>query len=437
MLTILIRDGAVLTPSGWLQPGFVKIEDGLIIEVGEGNPAPDIAADEVIYANQCAVLPGLVNGHTHFSQTFMRGLGGGLTLLRWLKERIWPLQGKFTPEVMRLAALLGLVENLRCGVTEIVDHHKVYTSQEHTDVVCEAVHQIGVRTTLARGWVDCGENAEGVEHIMADLERTFEKWHNPDGILRIANGPLATWRCSSETLQETQKLARQYGSFTHIHASETRDEVQMCLDDHGMRPFEWLDSIGLLDHDTQLVHAVWVNESDLELIHRSGTTVVLCPVSNAVIGSGIAPIARLNQRAAVTRLGTDGPASNDTQDMWETTKFAFAFCNAVNLDATALTADKTLAMALGGSAKNLDGVGIKTGMAADVIVVDLDHPRIVPVHDISASLVLSVHGSDVDTVIVDGRVLMRDKEVLVLDEPALLEECRQAALELRKQAGLK
>ena len=436
MHTLLIRDGAVLTPTGWLQPGYVKIEGSLIVEVGEGTPSADILADETIYARNSAVLPGLVNGHTHFSQTFMRGLGGGLTLLRWLKERIWPLQDKFTPEVMRLAALLGLVENLRCGVTEIVDHHKVCASEEHVDVVCEAVLQIGVRTTIARGWVDCGENTEDADSVLNSLGRAFEKWHHPNGILRIANGPLSTWRCSPETLQETKKLAQQYGAKTHLHASETRDEVQMCLDDFGLRPIEWLDSFGILDRDTQIVHAVWVNDSDLALIQQSGATVVLCPVSNAVIGSGIAPIAKLKNKAAVVRLGTDGPASNDTQDMWEATKFAFAFCNAVNLDATALIPGDALAMALGGAKKNLNGCGVVPGMAADVIVVDLDHPRVAPVHDITSSLVLSVHGSDVDTVIVDGKVLMRDKKVLVIDEPTLLEECRQAALDLRIKAGL-
>ena len=194
MQTLLIKNGSVLSLAGWLQPGYVKIEGGRITEVGAGSPADDVTADDIIDANQCAVLPGLVNGHTHFSQTFMRGLGGGLTLLRWLKERIWPLQAEFPPEVIRLAAVLGLVENLRCGVTEIVDHHKVSTSQEHTDMVCEAVQQIGVRTTVARGWVDCGVNAEGVDSIMADLGRIFEKWHQPEGILRIANGPLSTWR---------------------------------------------------------------------------------------------------------------------------------------------------------------------------------------------------------------------------------------------------
>ena len=436
MQTLLIRDGAVLLPTGWLQPGYVKIEGGLITAVGAGNPPPEISADDVIYADQCAVMPGLVNGHTHFSQTFMRGLGGGLTLLRWLKERIWPLQAEFTPEVMRLAALLGLVENLRCGVTEIVDHHKICSTPEHTDVVCEAVLQIGVRTTLARGWVDCGANAEGVNSIMDNLGQVFEKWHRPDSVLRIANGPLATWRCSPETLQATHRLARQYDAVTHLHAAETRDEVQMCLDDYGQRPVEWLETAGILDQETQLVHTVWVNDSDLKVLKRSGATVVLCPVSNAVIGSGIAPIARLHKQAANTRLGTDGPASNDTQDMWETTKFAFGLCNAVSLDATALQPGDALAMAMGGNNKKLKGCGLTPGMAADVIVVDLDHPRIAPVHDLTSSLVLCVHGSDVDTVIVDGRVLMRDKQVLVVDEPALLDECRLAAKNLRKRAGL-
>jgi 5-methylthioadenosine/S-adenosylhomocysteine deaminase len=422
---ILIRDGAVLTAEGWLQPGYVAISGVSISALGEGAPPETLVAqaDTVIDAEHCAVLPGLINGHTHFSQTFMRGLAGGRPLLPWLRELIWPLQRALTPEDMRLAALLGLVENLRCGATHIVDHHKVATSPAHTDAVCEAAGQVGLRLTLARAWSDQGKNAEAPDVILADLERLFETWSKHDRV-RVASGPLALWRCSEQTLQRAHALARRYGSVTHTHVAETKDEVRMSLDEHGLRPVAWLNEIGVLDEQTEIVHAVWVTENEIALLAESGATVVHCPVSNAVLGSGIAPIAALHATGVSLRLGTDGPASNDTQDIFETLKSAIGFARATTRDATVLPPKEAVQIATGGRS-------LAPGALADVIVVNLDHPRAMPMHDVDSALALSTHGSDVETVIVGGDLLMRDNRVLALDEPALLAECRQAIKRLR------
>ena len=434
---LLIRDGSVLTASGWLQPGFVLIEGEFVAAVGAGAPPEDLAADEVITVPHMAVLPGMLNGHTHLSQTFMRGLGGGRPLMRWLKERIWPLQAVLSPEIMRLAALLGLVENLRCGVTEVVNHHKVATTHAHTDVVLDAAQSVGLRLTLARGWVDCGTNAEDVESILADLERLFERWNGAaDGRINISNGPLAAWRCSKETLRKTRAMALRYGASTHMHVSETRDEVEMCECDHQLRPVSWLESIGILGRDTQIVHGIWLEEQEIDLLEKNQSTVVLCPVSNGAIGSGIAPISAYYQRNISIRLGTDGPASNDTQDIWETVKAALCFSNASTQDPTIVSPSGALAMGLGRGTRIAEDAGVEVGMTADLIVVNLNHVRAVPVHDVTSALALSTHGSDVETVIVGGKLLMKEGHVLVLDEDELLNECRHAAAWMRKEAGL-
>ena len=437
MNKILIHDGAILTADGWHQRGYVWIEGDSFTSVGPGAPPPSFVtqADTVIDARHCAVLPGLRNGHTHFSQTLMRGLAGGRPLLPWLKETIWPLQAALTPEDMRLAALLGLVENLRCGVTEVVDHHKITATPAHTDAVCEAAATLGLRVTVARAWADLGTGGESPDAILADLERLFARWARTTSghpCVRIANGPLALWRCSAGTLQRAHALAKQYDSFTHVHVAETRDEVAMSLEMYGLRPIAWLDEIGVLDGATQLVHAVWVDEAEIGLLAERGATVVHCPVSNAVLGSGIAPVAALLRAGIPLRLGSDGPASNDTQDMFETLKAAVSFARATAQDPTVLPPSQALSLATGNK-------GIQPGVPADCIVVNLDHVRAMPVHDITSALVLSTHGSDVRTVIVGGQILMKEggerRRILGLDEAALLDAAREAVVRLTLKAG--
>jgi 5-methylthioadenosine/S-adenosylhomocysteine deaminase len=424
---ILIRDGAVLTAHGWVQPGYVEVAGEVVTALGQGTPPEALVAQTstLVDARHCAVLPGLINGHTHFSQTFMRGLAGGRPLLPWLRELIWPLQRALTPKHLRLAALLGLVENLRCGVTHVVDHHKVASSTAHTDAVCEAAEQVGLRLTMARAWTDQGKNAEAPKAILANLERLFETWAGHDR-LRIASGPLALWRCSAETMRRAHALARRYKSVTHVHVAETEEEVRMSLDAHGLRPVVWLAEIGILDAHTQVVHAVWVDDDEITLLAQRGATVVHCPVSNAVLGSGVAPVAALHAQDVRLRLGTDGPASNDTQDLFETLKAAISFARATTRDPTVLPPDVALRLATGGRT-------LATGAAADVIVVNLDHPRAMPVHDVDSALTLSTHGSDVKTVIVGGELLMHEGRILVLDERALLAACREAVTRLRFQ----
>lgn len=430
MHTILIDDGIVLTADGWANPGYVWIVGERIAAVGAGEAPADLAAqaEEIISARHCAVMPGLVNAHTHLSQTFMRGLAGGRPLLPWLRELIWPLQGALTPQDLHLAALLGLVENLTCGVTRVVNHHKVAPTHAHTDAVCEAALTAGLRVTLARSWTDLGSNAEPADAILSDLQRLFGQWQGSER-LTIANGPLALWRCSTGMLQRSHELAQKYGSFTHFHVSESQDEVKMSLDQSGQRPVTWLDAIGVLGPDTQVVHAVWVDESEIELLAERGAPVIHCPVSNAILGSGIAPLAELLSSNIAVHLGTDGPASNDTQDIWETVKTAVNLARARALDATALPPAVALRLAMGETA-------LIPGSAADLILVDLNHPRAMPVHDVDSALALSTHGSDVDTVIAGGQILMRKRRVLPVDVPALLEACRYAVKDLRQRAGI-
>lgn len=432
MTAILITNGAILSAAGWIPCGYLWIEEGRISALGADDPPHELlsCADQIFNAHLCAVLPGFTNAHTHFSQTFMRGLAGGRPLLEWLKNLIWPLQNALSPEDMRLAAMLGLVENLRSGVTHVVDHHKVAATPAHTESVLQSAQQVGLRLTLARSWADMGTNAESPASILFDLEYLFTTWHtSTQDRVQISNGPLVPWRCSEDTLQKTHTLAQKHSAATHIHVSETEAEVQFTLDATGLRPVAWLDSLGILGPHSQIVHAVWLDEAELNLLAHRQAPIVHCPLSNAVLGSGIAPLRQIHQRQIPISLGSDGPASNDTQDIFECMKWALGLSRASSGDPTCLAPGQVLRMATNGRT-------LQIGAPADVILVDLNNTRAMPVHDLDSALVLCCHSSDVDTVIVGGEVLMQQKQILNIDEAGLLAECRAAANILRKKAGI-
>ncbi|MCX6028895.1 MAG: amidohydrolase [Chloroflexi bacterium] len=471
-MAILIENGAILTlagtPPAILDPGYVLIREERIVAVAAGRPADETrtAADQIIDATHMAVLPGLVNAHTHLFQTFIRGLADDKTLLPWLKAAIWPVGAAMGAEEAYLAGLLGLVENIRSGATAVIDNQYLHSDDRTDAAFCRAARDVGCRFTIARGWADHDYHPvfqETPEQIIAAMTALHDDWHGAaEGRIRVAFGPLIPWGCSAATMQRTVALARQWGVATHIHTAETREEVQMSLDATGLRHVQWLDRLGVLGPDVQLVHAVWLDDSEIERIAETGTLVVHCPVSNMYLASGIAPVVKLLRAGVPVALATDGPGSNNSQDMLETLKFAACLQKVGTLDATALLPVDVLRMACvyGARAINLtpyplsyeergidapfpsqgggQGVGgcLAPGAAADLALVDLNSPRMQPVWSVPSALVYNANGGDVDTVIVAGRVLMRDKRVTCLDEAALLDECRRAAKALLKRAGV-
>lgn len=445
MSNILIQNGCVLTmdaQSTMYSPGWVWVEDDQIQAVGANHPPADLAAraNRIIDAAQMAVLPGLVNAHTHLSQTFMRGLGDDKPLLDWLKQIMWPIQAAMTPEDMRLAGLLGLVENLRCGVTSVVQHHKIITSAAHTDAAAEAAQAVGLRLRLARGWVDLGDAGEPPAAIIEAMISLRDSWHQrADGRITIGFGPMAAWRCSDEMMRRTVALAREWDVTTHIHVAEAQDEIELMRRRNGLRHIEWLDSLDVLGPDMQLVHCVQVNDTELDLIAAGGAVVVHCPVSNMYLASGAAPVREMLKRDIPVALGTDGPASHNSQDLLETMKIAALLAKVATGDATALLPMDVLRMVTLTGAQLLgraDLGQLKPGFKADITLVNLDTARAMPVHHPESALVYNAAGPDVHTVIVDGQILLDAGRVVMLDETALLAECRAAATQLLARAGV-
>jgi 5-methylthioadenosine/S-adenosylhomocysteine deaminase len=445
MTRLLIQNGFIVTMDGASTihaPGWVWVEGAQVGAVGAGSPPADLVAqaERVIDAKHMAILPGLVNGHTHLSQTFVRGLADDKPLIAWLKQIMWPIQAAITPEDMRLASLLGLVENLRCGVTAVVQHHKITHSMEHVDAAAGAAEMVGLRMLLARGWVDLGDAGESPEEIVGAMTQLRERWEGAaEGRITLGFGPLAPWRCSDETMRDTVALARRWGMPTHLHVAEAQDEIDMLQQRTGLRHVEWLHELGALGPDVHLVHGVWLDDHELDLVAASGAVVIHCPVSNMYLASGIPAVCQMLAYGIPVALGTDGPGSQNSQDMLESLKIAALLAKVSTCDANAVLPMDLLRMATVDGARLLgrEDLGrIVAGAPADLTVVDLNNARSMPVHRPESALVYNASGADVHTVLVDGRILLDAGQVTVLDEAALLEECRRAAGNLLRRAGV-
>jgi 5-methylthioadenosine/S-adenosylhomocysteine deaminase len=448
MGTILVENGTIVTLNDKrdvYRQGYLFIQDDIIHAVGEGEPpAPYDRADVRIDATLMAVMPGMVNAHTHLFQTFLRGLADNQPLLDWLKTAIWPVAQALTQEEAYTAALLGLVENIRGGATAVIDHQYIHTEPGNDDGVCRAAEESGLRFKLARGWTDVGYHPAFMEspaRIMSETKRLRDTWQvNGKGRIQVEFAPLIPWGCSDDTMLRTHQMGRAWGAGMHIHVAEARDEIEMNLAARGSRHIEWLHSLGVLGPKTQLVHSVWLDEREIDLIAQSDAIVVHCPVSNMYLASGIARVPEMRQRGIRVALGTDGPGSNNNQDMFAVLKTTILLHKVNTLDAMVLLPEDVLWMACrdGATAFGMpEAIGsLEIGKKADVVLVDLDSPLMMPVHRVPSALVFNATPRDVDTVIVDGRILMRGKKILFIAEKELLARARKTCADLFQRAGV-
>jgi len=446
---VLIENGTIVTVDDndrIFNPGYLLIEADHIAAVGQGQAPAELRhrADVFIDASLMAVMPGMVNAHTHLFQTFIRGLADDKPLLDWLAGAIWPVAKALTEQEAYLAAMLGLVENIRSGCTSVNDHHYIHTDPGNDDAVFRAAEESGIRFMMARGWADMNYHEafmEAEDHIIKEMARLRQTWHGRhDNRLRLQFGPLIPWGCSDETMRRTFQLAKEWGLGTHIHVAESRAEVEIDLQKRGLRHIEWMDSLGVLDSSVQLVHSVWLNDEELAMIAKHQAIVVHCPVANMYLASGVARVPEMLQSGITVALGTDGPGSNNSQDMMETLKVTALLHKVNTLDAMILLPEAVLRMVCRGGAESFglpDQIGsLEIGKKADVVLVDLNTPFAMPVHRVPSALVYNINAREVDTVIVNGEILMQDKKILFVDEEALLDKARQACEELFKRAGV-
>ncbi len=428
MESILIKNGYIITMNEkreTIANGDILIEENKIEAVGRDL---DTDARKKIDAEGKAVLPGLINSHTHLSMVLFRGVADDLELQTWLEEKIWPLEGNLENDDVYWGSLLGCLEMIKSGTTCFADLYF------YMDQVAEAVKESGLRANLAYGMIEQGDPEKREEELetATDLVENYEG--AADGRITTMFGPHSTYTCSTDCLKEVRELADEYDVGIHIHLSENEREIEDVEEMHGKRPPEVLESVGLSGPDVLAAHCTWVNEQEIEMIKKSGVKPVHNPVSNMKLGSGIAPVAELNSKNVPVALGTDGAASNNSLDMLKEMKFAALLNKVDKRDPTVLPAREAIEMATINGAKALgleEEIGsIEEGKRADIITLDLDKPHLTPRFDVESHIVYSSNGGDVDTVIVDGEILMKEREVFTLDESKILRKAQERAEEL-------
>jgi 5-methylthioadenosine/S-adenosylhomocysteine deaminase len=440
MESILIKNGTLLTMDrdDSVLKGDLLIRDGRIASVGE--KVDD--AEEVIDAHGCAVLPGFVQTHIHLCQTLFRGAADDLTLIDWLKKRVWPMEAAHSPASLRASAQLGVAEMIRGGTTSALTMETV----NHTAEAFRVAERAGFRATIGKCMMDKGEGVpdalhEETEQSVRESIALLEEWHGrAGGRLRYCFAPRFAVSCTRELLIEVSRLARERGVMIHTHASENRTEIEMVERETGMRNVVYLDSLGLTGRDVALAHCVHLDDAEIELLARTKTQVMHCPSSNLKLGSGIARINEMLERGVEVSLGADGAPCNNRLDMLTELRTA-ALLQKVLAGTEALPARRALRMATidGARALQLESeIGsLETGKRADISIINLERLHTSPnTSDIVSMIVYAAQSSDVWTVLIDGQIVMREQKLLTLNEQEVLEEANRQSALLIERAGL-
>ncbi len=381
---------------------------------------------------RAVLMPGLSNGHTHIAMSFLRGRADDKPLMDWLTQDIFPIEAKLTREWVRLASEFSCVEMMRTGTTSFFDMYPL------ADGVFEAVDKTGLRAVLAESvMIYPTASFRDGDEALAIVRDQAARWAGHSRI-RGAIAPHAIYTTTPEYLERCHALARELGWTFGMHLAETQTETRDCLAQRGVRPVEYCRDLGLLGPESTFFHMVDVNDSDLDLIAASGSAIVHNPGSNMKLASGVAPLGAMIERGIPLGLGTDGPASNNSQNMVREMYLAALLQKVNALEATALPASRVLDMATLGSAAALhwgDGLGALTpGSPADFIALDLTSPNMQPVHRIVSNLVYAATGLENRLTVVDGRELYRDGCYLTTDYDALCAEMEQMRQWVRKQS---
>lgn len=429
MSTLCLTSGDVLLPDQEVIPADVLIdqERGTIRDIGTELAE---SADETLDADGCLVMPGLVNAHTHVSMTLLRGYADDKPLDSWLREDIWPVEAALEPADIETGAELGVLEMITSGTTAFAD---MYFEVDRTAAVVE---RAGVRARLGHGVITLGkDDSQAWEDLEESIAVAEEFEGGADGRIRTLITPHSLTTVGEDFLREAFDRGRELGVPVHLHANETRNEVEPIVEERGERPIEYAKSLGLDSRDF-LAHGVHLNDREIELLSEMGTGVIHCPASNMKLASGMAPIHELRNSGVTVGLGTDGAASNNDLDLFDEMRDAAMIGKLAANDARAVPAEAVVDMATAGGADaiGLPGGRIEVGGVADIAVVDFEKPHLTPAHDHVSHLAYATRGSDVRHTICDGQVLMRDREVLVLDAEAVRERASRRAADLIARA---
>ena len=429
--TIVTMDamGAILENSA------IAIDDGVILAVG---PAAQITAEysamETLDGENRIVMPGLINGHSHAAMTLFRGIADDLTLMDWLNNYIFPSEVQFVDsELVRIGTELACWEMIRGGTTTFVDMYY------YPETVAEVVDSCGMRALVSATVID--QRSPDAESAADSIQKGIEfigRWKNKNSRITPIFGPHSNYTLNAEQLQAVRAAATKYGVGVSIHMSESPFELQYSKDTFGKTSVEFYESIGFLDGPTIAAHMIWPTAVEIPILVERKIGVIHNPTSNMKIASGISPIVEMLQAGVRIGLGTDGAASNNDLDMWEEMRLAALLQKVDRMNPTVMPASTVLGMATSGGAIAIglgDAVGsIEVGKRADIIQVAFDDVHHVPTYDVISHLVYVTDEQDVASVVVDGKVLMRNGEILTIDTERVTAEAK--ALALKIQAAL-
>ena len=437
---LIVSGGTVVTMDG----RRVIYDDGAVVMKGDSivavGPRSELetkySAAQTINAKDKLIVPGFINGHTHVPMTLFRGIHDDVTLNDWLYKYIFPAEAKNVNEVfVRWGTRLALAEQIRSGVTTFADMYYF------EDAIAEETKAAGMRAVLGETFIDfpAPDNKSNAE-MFTYTEKFLKKWQ-ADPLIHAASAPHSIYTCSQKTLQDSAALARKYHAPILIHVAEMKKERDDSLAKNGMSPVQYLDKLGILGHDVVAAHCIFVDEADRKTLAQRQVGCVHNPSSNMIIASGVAPVPEERAAGVAVGLGTDGPAgSNNDLNLMEEMDLAAKLAKVTRMDPLALTAQAVVEMATIDGAKALHmekEIGsLETGKKADIVLISLDKPNAVPMYNVYSQLAYSLKGSDVETVIIGGHVIMRDRKLLTVNEEAAIAKAREYKKSIAASLGL-
>ena len=430
---LLVKNGTIVTMDGErriLENGVLAVRGDAIEFVGTESDflarfPKSAAAKQTIDAKGKLVLPGFINGHTHAAMTLFRGLRDDVTLDEWLRKYIFPAEAKnVTEEFVRWGTRLAAAEQIRGGITTFVDMYYF------EDAIADETKAAGIRGVLGETFIDFPAPDNKSNAAMLEYSEKFLKRWQGDSLIHAAVAPHSIYTCSQKTLQDAALLARKYKAPILIHVAEMKKELDDSRAQNGTTPVQYLDKISLLGPDVVAAHCIWVDETDRKILAQRQVGCVHNPSSNMMLSSGVSPVLEMRTAGIAVGLGTDGPAgSNNDLNLMEEMDLAAKLQKITKMDPRALGAKTVVEMATVEGAKALHmekEIGsLEAGKKADIILIGLDAPNAVPMYDVYSQLAYALKGSDMETVIIGGRVVMRDKKLLTVDEPAVIAKARE------------
>lgn len=393
----------------------IYIEDGKIKEISN----KEYEADKVIDGTGKLAIPGLINTHAHVGMSLFRNHGNDLALYDWLTKAIFPLEAKLTADDVYYGSMLNMVEMIKSGCTRFVDMYM------YEDRVAQAAEEIGMGAVIATGFVDANDFNEA-----SDLVKEAVKKYKDSSLIDVAVAPHAIYTVSRDNLEKLTGLSSDLDTLMHIHVSETEKEILDSMNEYKMSPVKYLNEIGLFERPTIAAHCVHVNDEDMNILKEKEVSVAHNPSSNLKLASGFAPVAKMEDLDINVTIGTDGSASNNNINMIEEIHLASLLAKGVSQNPKALDAYTSLKLATVNGAKairRIDLGKIAEGYTADIAIYDLNAAHMSPINDLISSVVYSLQGSDCNTVIIDGKIVMEDKKILNINEEDLKREVRERA----------